>query len=83
MKKIILAFFIAGLSLVVLAQEISHESIVINIEVPVRVFKGGQFIDDLTINDFIVHEDGKLQQIEAVYLIKKTNIQREEAEIPE
>jgi hypothetical protein len=83
LKKLIIGALFAGLSLVVLAQEISHESIVINIEVPVRVFKSGQFIDDLTINDFIVHEDGKLQQIEAVYLIKKTNIQREEAEIPE
>jgi hypothetical protein len=81
LKRIIFAFFIAGLSLVVLAQEISHESIVINIEVPVRVFKSNRFVNDLTINDFIIYEDGKLQQIEAVYLIKKTNIQREEAEM--
>jgi len=70
-----------GLSLSVLAQQISHESLVINIEVPVRVFKSGQFVDDLTINDFIIYEDGKPQQIEAVYLVKKTDIQREEAEM--
>jgi len=81
MNKLILVTFIAGLSLVVLAQQISHESLVINIEVPVRVFKGGQFIEDLTINDFIIYEDGKPQQIEAVYLVKKTDIQREEAEM--
>jgi len=54
---------------------------VINIEVPVRVFKSGRFVDDLTINDFIIYEDGKPQQIEAVYLVKKTDIQREEAEM--
>ncbi len=69
------------MSLAVLAQQISHETLVINIEVPVRVFKSGQFVDDLTINDFIIYEDGKPQQIEAVYLVKKTDIQREEAEM--
>ena len=81
MKKLILVFLIAGLSLAVLAQQITHESLVINIEVPVRVFKSGQFVDNLTIKDFIIYEDGKPQQIEAVYLIKKTDIQREEAEM--
>ncbi len=81
MKKLILVTLIAGLSLAVLAQQITHESLVINIEVPVRVFKGGQFVDDLTINDFSIFEDGKPQQIEAVYLIKKTDIQREELEM--
>lgn len=79
MKKLILVTLITGLSLAVFAQQITHESLVINIEVPVRVFKGGQFVDDLTINDFLVYEEGKPQQIEAVYLVKKTDIQREEA----
>jgi VWFA-related protein len=51
---------------------------VINIEVSVRVFKGDTFADHLTINDFEVFENGKPQQIEAVYLIKKTDIKREE-----
>lgn len=55
------------------------EVLVINIEVPVRVFKSGQFVTDLTISDFIIYENGKSQQIEAVYLVKKDNIQREEA----
>ncbi len=81
MKKLILVILTAGMSLAVLAQQISHETLVINIEVPVRVFKSGQFVDDLTINDFIIYEDGKPQQIEAVYLVKKTDIQREEAEM--
>jgi hypothetical protein len=53
----------------------------INIEVPVRVFKGDQFIDPLTMADFEVYEDGLLQKIEAVYLIKKTEIQREDTQV--
>jgi len=60
------------------AQQIQHEAVAVNIEVPVRVFKGDTFIDDLTINDFEVYEDGILQSIEAVYLIKKTDIVKEE-----
>ena len=74
-------FFIIGilsLGLTILAQEIQHETIAINIEVPVRVFTKGKFVEELTIKDFEVYEDGVLQKIEAVYLIKKTKIEREE-----
>jgi VWFA-related protein len=60
------------------AQEIQHEAVAINIEVPVRVFKGDTFIDSLTIDDFEVYEDGVLQNVDAVYLIKKTDIERKE-----
>lgn len=78
LKKIILSAAIATLSLVLFAQELAHESLVINIEIPVRVFKGSSFVDNLTIEDFEVYEDGKLQKIEAVYLIKKTSIKKKE-----
>ena len=71
---ILASFFILALS----AQQISHDVSVINIEVPVKVFKGDKFVDGLTIADFEVYEDGKLQKIEAVYLIKKTKIEKEE-----
>ena len=63
------------------AQEIQHEAVAINIEVPVRVFKGTTFIEDLSIEDFEVWEDGELQKIEAVYLVKKTDITREEKSV--
>ncbi len=59
-------------------QDIQHEAVAINIEVPVRVYKGDAFIDSLTIEDFEVYEDGILQNIEAVYLITKTEVQRKE-----
>lgn len=60
------------------SQELQHETGAINIEVPVRVFKGDTFVDDLTIDDFEIYEDGVLQKIEAIYLIKKTQIQQKQ-----
>ncbi len=81
MKKHILLIGILALGLAIPAQEIQHETIAINIEVPVRVFKGGKFVDNLTIDDFEVYEDGVLQKIEAVYLVRKTNIEREDTKM--
>ena len=83
MKKhtILLAIFVLGLTL--FAQEIQQEAVAINIEVPVRVYKGNDFVDDLTITDFEVFEDGILQEIEAVYLIKEAAIKREDRPEPE
>jgi VWFA-related protein len=79
-KKLIFVVAVSALSLGLLAQQLSHDTTVINIEVPVRVFEGNTFVDDLTLGDFEVYENGKPQKIEAVYLIKKTNIEREETE---
>ena len=62
-------------------QEIQEKATAINIEVPVRVFKGKQFIDDLTIDDFEVFEDGKIQKIEAVYLIHEREVKRQEQQV--
>ena len=81
MKKhtILLAILVLGLTL--FAQEIQHEAVAVNIEVPVRVFKGKTFINNLTLEDFEIYEDGILQKIEAVYLIKKRSIEREDTEM--
>ncbi len=51
---------------------------VINIEIPVRVFEGGNFVDNLTLEDFEIFEDGIPQKIEAVYLVKKRTVERSE-----
>lgn len=67
---------IVGLSL--FSQQVTEESVVINVEVPVRVFAGGDFVDNLTIDDFELLEDGLTQRIEAVYLVKKRSIERSE-----
>ena len=80
MKKSILTITVFIFGITLFAQEISHETIVVNIEVPVRIFDGNKFVDNLTIDDFEVYEDGKLQNVVAVYLIKKAKIERKEEE---
>jgi len=55
-----------------------HESVVVNIEVPVRVMKKNAFVDGLTLGDFEVFENGVRQNIEAVYLIRDKQVFREE-----
>ncbi len=59
-------------------QELAHEVRVVNIEVPVRVFKGDAFAGHLTLADFELTEDGVPQALEAVYLVKKTAVARKE-----
>lgn len=76
MKKVLLFSCIIFMSLVLFSQQIKEEAIVINIEVPVRVFSGKSFIDNLTIDDFDVLENGKPQNIEAVYFVKKRSVER-------
>ena len=81
MKKqtILLAILVFGLTL--FAQEIQEQAVAVNVEVPTRVFKGNTFIDNLTIDDFEIYEDGILQKTEAVYLINKMDIVREDTEM--
>jgi VWFA-related protein len=55
-----------------------HVSVVVNIEVPVRVMRKDQFVDGLTLADFEVLENGVPQTVEAVYLIKDKQVLREE-----
>jgi VWFA-related protein len=68
-------------TLTLFPQEIRHDALSINIEVPVRVYKGNTFVDFLTIEDFELYENGVLQTIDAVYLIKKTSLEREDSRI--
>jgi hypothetical protein len=66
-----------GICVSVFPQEAFQEvSIVVNIEVPVRVYSDAKFVDDLTIDDFEIWEEGISQKIEAVYLIKKMAVER-------
>ena len=55
-----------------------HESVVVNIGVPIRVLKKDVFVDGLTLADFEVFENGVSQKVEAVYLIKDRQVLREE-----
>ncbi len=62
------------------SQQLQHETGTINIEVPVRVMKGKAFVDDLSIDDFELLEEGRVQKIEAVYLVRKTDVRRSEGD---
>lgn len=76
MRDLMIFLVILCMSLPGICQDIQEESLVINVEVPVRIFKNGNFVDSLSINDFEIYENGTLQKVEAVYLIKKRTIER-------
>jgi len=79
MQKIVLGIFWVSLMwFTPFAQQQSfiEQSLVVNIEVPVRVFEGPRFVSDLTLSDFELFEDGLEQKIEAVYLISDRSIER-------
>ena len=78
MKKFVLMICVAGLTIGLYPQQQQHEVSVLNVAVPVRVYDGDTFIDNLTIDDFEVYQDGELQKIEALYLTKKAVIERRE-----
>jgi VWFA-related protein len=81
-KKLILLAFMVFLAFVLSTypqdQAFKEVSLVVNIEVPVRVYDDSRFVDDLTIADFEILEEGISQKIEAVYLIKKMAVERSE-----
>jgi hypothetical protein len=79
MKKAAVAALILGLCLPAFSQEsFVEQSLVLNVEVPVRVFQGAAFVNNLTLDDFEILEDGVPQKIEACYLVNKSAIQRKE-----
>ncbi len=78
MKKSIFILLICIICVALFSQQVTEESVVINVEVPVRVFEKNVFVDNLTINDFEILEDGVPQRVEAVYLVKKRSIERSE-----
>ncbi len=79
MKKMIIALCFLIMGYFLFSQQAFKEaSLVVNVEVPVRVFDGKAFVDSLAMDDFEVYEDGVAQKIEAVYLIDKRDIERQE-----
>ena len=49
---------------------------VATVEVPVRVFDGDRFVDDLSLSNFKVFEDGVAVQPDSLYLVKGRSIVR-------
>lgn len=81
MKKILLVLIIfIVVAFMLFSQQVDQHAVtVMNVEVAVRVLDGNKFVDNLTMNDFELYEDGILQTLEAMYLVKKTRIAKEEA----
>lgn len=63
-------------------QQFQHATGVVNVEVPVRVFDGDRFVDDLALGDFEIFENGRPQTIISLYLVRGTDIRKEEAPAP-
>ena len=51
MKRPLILFLILTAGVVHFGQELQHEAVTVNIEVPVRVFDGDRFVDTLTLKD--------------------------------
>lgn len=78
MKKNIFFATILLLACFLFPYQEQHAVIVRNVEVPVRVFMGKQFVNNLTIDDFEIYENGIPQKIEALYLANQNRIARQE-----
>lgn len=78
MNRFYLVWCCTLLSLCLFSQQAAEQAVVINIEVPVRVFQDGNFVENLTLEDFEILEEGVPQRIEAVYLVKQRTVERSE-----
>ena len=65
-------------SLTVPAAHSAQSTGVAPIEVQVRVFDGARFVDDLTLGDFEVTEDGFLMAVDTLSLVKGRSVARRE-----
>jgi len=79
MKKIIFLLVFLVMTVNLFPQAEQYKITITNIIVPVTVLDGDRFVDNLTIDDFELYEDGKLQKIQALYLTNKAKIIRTEA----
>ncbi len=84
MKRMLLVGAILGFALFLYPQQqpLQHVTGVTNVEVPVRVYDGDKFVDNLTLSDFEVNENGIPQKLAGVYLVKKTAVLRRELTSP-
>jgi len=80
MKKTILSVLCLCLTVNLFPQIDQQQATIINVAVPVRVLDGESFVDSVPIDDFELYENGILQKIDALYLIKDTNTSRKEAD---
>ena len=78
---LVLFWFAAGLIFPQVA--LQEKTRAVNVEVPVRVFEGGQFVTGLTSGDFEVLENGVAQEVLACYFIEAGGKETPAGPIPE
>ncbi len=78
-KNLVFLLAFGVLSLPLFTQVQQHEVTVTNVGVQVRVLDGNTFVNNLAKDDFEIYEDGMPQKIEALYLVKKANVERKDA----
>lgn len=78
MRRAVISLGLVFICFTLFAQQASFEATAVNVEVTVRVLDGNRFVDNLTIDNFEVYEDGKLQRVQALYFFNKTQIRRRE-----
>ena len=81
MKKTAIIIGLSLLSLTAFSQQQSHQVVVTNITVPVRVYENHAFIDNLNLGDFEILENGEPQEVRALYLVNKEEIARKEEKV--
>jgi len=79
MKKVLFSILCLCLAVSLFPQVDQQQATIINVSVPVRVLDGGNFVDTVSIDDFELFENGVLQKIEALYLVKDAAAERREA----
>lgn len=79
MKKALFSILCLCLTVNLFPQIDQQQATIINVSVPVRVLEGGSFVDSMTLDDFELYQDGILQKINALYLVKDTHAARKEA----
>ena len=78
MKKVIFSILCLCLTVSLFPQIDQQQATIINVSVPVRVLDKGSFIDTVSLDDFELYENGILQKIDALYLVKDTAAERRE-----
>ena len=81
MKKTSLIIGLSLLALTAFPQQESHQVVVTNITVPVRVYENQAFVNSLNLDDFEILENGEPQEVRALYLVNKHDITRKEEKV--
>lgn len=64
--------------LILLSPSLSHMDSLPKVKLAVRVFDRENFVDDLSLDDFELYENGERQNLSSLYLIKNSRIERME-----